>query len=345
MKVRLPTAGHLLTIAAVLTCVRIAQAGGDLAGRAIYERYCYQCHGYAGDAKASASRYLDPRPRDFTAASPERLTRGQMLDAVTRGKAGTAMMSFAGVLRPAEIEAAVDYVRDAFMNGRRSRQTYHTAENGWPQHERYAAAFPFASGEIPLDRPWEDLSATQQQGRRLFMSACVTCHDGTQAQDASNWEPRPLSYPRNGYSSASVDATTQATPYRRHEAAPAADGLTIEERVGERLFQRNCAFCHAPDGTGRNWIGSFMDPHPRDLTDPAAMRKLTTADLHRVIEQGLAGNSMPAWKNVLSGTEIDAVIAYVRRVFHPDDTVAAGTGRLRTQPPPAWERVLERAQS
>jgi mono/diheme cytochrome c family protein len=34
------------------------------AGEAIYRFYCYQCHGYAGDAQTLASASLSPPPRD-----------------------------------------------------------------------------------------------------------------------------------------------------------------------------------------------------------------------------------------------------------------------------------------
>jgi cytochrome c oxidase cbb3-type subunit 3 len=89
------------------------------------------------------------------------------------------------------------------------------------------------------------------------------------------------------------------------------------EQQGEALFQANCSFCHAADGTARNWIGSFMEPHPRDLTSPAAMSGMTQDRLRTVIHEGLPGTSMPAWKSVLSDPEIEAVIAYVGRAFHP----------------------------
>jgi mono/diheme cytochrome c family protein len=46
-----------------------AQAGpsaGLEQGRKLYEKYCSQCHGEAGDGKGVAAPYLKPAPRDFT---------------------------------------------------------------------------------------------------------------------------------------------------------------------------------------------------------------------------------------------------------------------------------------
>jgi len=36
-----------------------------------------------------------------------------------------------------------------------------------------------------------------------------------------------------------------------------------------------------------------------------------------VIRDGLPGTSMPAWKSVLSDQQVQDVIAYVGRAFHP----------------------------
>ena len=69
---------------------------------------------------------------------------------------------------------------------------------------------------------------------------------------------------------------------------PKLEGLTETEQRGETLFQQNCAFCHAADGTARNWIGSFMEPHPRNLTKSAAMDSMTRTRLRTVIRDGSA---------------------------------------------------------
>ena len=90
-----------------------------------------------------------------------------------------------------------------------------------------------------------------------------------------------------------------------------------EERAGESLFQQNCAFCHAADGTGKNWIGTFMIPHPRNLTSPTEMSGMTRDRLRQVISDGLPGTSMPAWGSVLSDDQIQHVVAYIAKMFHP----------------------------
>lgn len=245
-----------------------------------------------------------------------------MIAAVTHGRPGTAMKAFANTISVTDIELVVDFVRREFMQNKARNTAYHTVANGWPNHQQYAPAFPFALGEIALDKPAADLSEEQLIGRRIFMQSCVTCHDRGRVNDEGViWDARPVSYPRNQYSHREenivVDATSGATPYSRHEIAPVLKNPTEQEMTGETLFQENCAFCHAPDGTGKNWIGSFLEPHPRNLTDSNNMREMTAERLRGVIRNGLPGTTMPAWKSVLSAAQIDAIVVYINKAFHP----------------------------
>lgn len=289
-------------------------------GRAVYNFRCYFCHGYSGDAKTLAATYMTPVPRNFIAASATDLPPERILAAIRDGRPGSGMKSFANVISSEEIAAVAAFVYDEFVLRKAPNTRYHTPENGWPNHERYRPAYPFAQGEIGLDVPAETLSKDQQAGRQLYLSSCVTCHDrGKPTADATTWDSRPLSYPRFNYDhkKPEVDAATSATPYRLHDVAPKMANPTPLQKQGETLWQQNCAFCHANDGTAKNWIGSFLEPHPRNLTDPAFMTKINRDHLRLVIRNGLQDTSMPAWGSVLSAEEIDAVIAYIDKAFHP----------------------------
>jgi len=271
-----------------------------------------------------AASYLNPKPRNFTATAPGELSRDAMINAVTNGRPGTAMKSFSRSLTQKDIEAVVDFVRQEFMVNKAENTRYHTIENGWPDHDRYKPAFPFALGEIALDTPWDSLSEEQQLGKRVFLESCITCHDRAKVNDeGAVWELKAVSYPRNQYShkeektGSSVDATSQASPYAKHEHAPQIASLSPSEKQGEALFQNNCAFCHAADGTGKNWIGSFLDSHPRNLTDAEFMRSMTRKRLKNVIREGIPGTTMSAWKFVMKDEEIDNIIDYINRAFYP----------------------------
>ena len=293
-------------------------------GRDIYNYRCYFCHGYGGDGQTLAATYLEPRPRDFTATPLAGLSRERMIISVTHGRADTAMKSFKGLLTAQEIEDVVDFIRQAFMGETRLNTRYHTAGNGWPDHEqRFAIAYPFAKGEIPIDTPVESLTPEQRKGRELFMASCITCHDRAKVEEEGElWDARATSYPRGGYSHRQPDAISGATPYSVHERAPQIAGLTLQEQQGETLFQKNCAFCHAADGTGKNWIGSFIEPNARNLTDPETMSGVTPQWLKQVITDGLPGTTMSAWRSVLRESEIDAIVAYVMKAFIPSATEA-----------------------
>jgi cytochrome c oxidase cbb3-type subunit 3 len=329
-----PAAAAAATDAAAAAAPQ-ALAGRHALGRAVYNFRCYFCHGYSGDARTLAASYLQPAPRDFSAATPESLPRERIAQAVREGRAGTAMKPFQGVLSAAEIDAVTAFVADEFVRDKAPNTAYHTPANGWPDHARFAPAFPFARGEIALDAAVESLSAPQRRGRQLFFSSCISCHDRARVMDEGPaWSARPVSFPRMGFqpgqpNTPPVDAVSSASVYAKHEVVPAVVGLTSREQRGEALFQANCAFCHGGDGTGKNWIGQFMEPKARDLTQYTTA-SLPPRRLRQTLREGLPGTSMPAWQSVLRPAEIDAVAAYVERVMFQPVTQA----RAKADPMP-----------
>ncbi len=241
-----------------------------------------------------------------------------MFDVVKNGKMGTAMDGFSYLLDDQEIIAVTKFITVAFMEKRQKNTYYHIEENGWGGHERYAVAFPFAQGEIPLDTPWEDLTEEQVKGKRLFMSGCVTCHDRAHVERKElKWQSRSVSYPRGKYShkEASNDAISGASPFSLHDHPPQISGLTDKESQGQALFLENCAFCHGGDGEGVNWIGSFLESRPRDLSSEN-IKSVSDLVLLRMIRDGVPNTTMPAWKSVLTDGQIEALIVYIRRAFH-----------------------------
>ncbi|MGD2084348.1 MAG: c-type cytochrome, partial [Chromatiales bacterium] len=279
---------------------------------------CYFCHGFAGDARTLASRYLTPPPRDFTAARRDRLSREAMIATVRDGSPGTAMQGFAGRLSAADIEAVVDYVRAELMEGAGGGTRYHSPANGWDP-ARDSPAIAFVTGELPLEASADRLGPQEAAGKRLYLATCISCHDAGGAAAGPVWDTRAVSFPRGRYSHRAerADAVTGATPYARHDRPPTIPDLGAAERRGEALFQANCAFCHGADGSGRNWIGSFLQRRPRDLTDSGFMAGMTRARLAARIREGVPGTSMPAWSGVLDDSQIRALIAYIERAFHP----------------------------
>lgn len=79
---------------------------------------------------------------------------------------------------------------------------------------------------------------------------------------------------------------------------------TVDELVqrGEKVYTANCIACHQANGKGVPGSFPALDGSPI-VTGPKA------ANIHMVME---GKGAMPAWKPVLSDTEIAAVITYTR---------------------------------
>jgi len=85
-------------------------------GRDIFYKHCKACHGDKGDGKTFAANVLNPPPKNFTAEkSKEELTEERMIESVTKGRKGTAMMPWQSNLTQKEIRAVVHYIRKELM--------------------------------------------------------------------------------------------------------------------------------------------------------------------------------------------------------------------------------------
>ncbi len=284
-------------------------------GRDIYNYRCYYCHGYSGDAKTLAATMMEPAPANFTAMALTDLSRDHMIQVVTEGVEKTAMKGFTHYLTPKDIVWVVDFIRTEFMTHQRQNTFYHSAENGWPNHERYVAAYPFATGALALDTPPELMSSEQRLGFRLYMTSCISCHDRSHVEDEGLvWRARSISFPRNNYSFTQFDDTdgsTGASVFLQHEQPIDPSWLSVKAQRGQQLFSINCAFCHGEDGTGKNWIGAFLDAPPQDLTDTAFLAINTPESLLAKIQWGKKDTSMPAWNKVLDDSSIQNIVAFI----------------------------------
>lgn len=303
-------------------------------GRAVYNFRCYFCHGYNGNARTIAARYLSPQPRDFTAS---RLSASDIITAVRDGRSGTAMKSFRGVIGDGEIADVAAFVSEEFVRRKAINTDYHTAENGWPDHRaRYGAAYPFVLGQLSPLAPPESLTEEQQAGLRLFRQSCTTCHDlGNRPIPVKSWRipgadavpaapaPKSDNGSSGGYGYGGSYGGGYGDSYGDgyggesaavHDKPPVLAGLAAKERRGKRLYQRACAYCHAADGTAENSIGEFLQPHPTDFTKADSAAMLSDERLDRTIRNGVPQTSMPAFA-MLDAKERAAIIAYLRRAF------------------------------
>ena len=86
-------------------------------GRDIFFKHCKACHGNKGDGKTFAANVLNPPPKNFTLEkSKKELTEKRMLESITEGRKGTAMMPWKSRLTKQEIKAVVNYIRKELMD-------------------------------------------------------------------------------------------------------------------------------------------------------------------------------------------------------------------------------------
>ena len=292
-------------------------------GQRVYESRCYYCHGYSGDARTAAADVLQPPPRDFTALDPSQLPREQMLAAIRDGRPGTAMQGFAGLLPEAEIEAVADYIRARLMAGGRATMRYHSVANGWTGNPQDSPAAPWVLGTRSLEEPWEGLDESSRRGRHVYLQACISCHTPVDRRGPQTvWRNLAISYPPGNYvedehHDPQAMAAEPTAVFERHEDPLPPAGNDPLAVAGQALYLQACADCHAGNGSGRNWVGSFIDPPPPDLRDADAASVHSREALAAVIRGGVPGSAMPAFGGVLDEQQVLALTRYFEAAFRP----------------------------
>lgn len=92
---------------------------------------------------------------------------------------------------------------------------------------------------------------------------------------------------------------------------------------GKTIYSQACAPCHGIQGDGKGPAAIGFDPAPRNFRRASYKFRTTVSgalpldkDLERTIREGVPGTEMPRWKNVLSESDIRAVVKYIK-TFSP----------------------------
>jgi cytochrome c oxidase cbb3-type subunit III len=108
--------GYLILIINTVAANHLVGTSEVSLGKKIYHDRCEVCHGSQGDGKTFAANALYPIPKNFTVkVTKKELTYERMIESITRGRPGTAMMPWEGILSKQEIHSVVNYIQQKLM--------------------------------------------------------------------------------------------------------------------------------------------------------------------------------------------------------------------------------------
>ena len=184
-----------------------------------------------------------------------------------------------------------------------------------------------------------------QQGRRLFVSGCSSCH-GFQAQGVSGQGPSlhgagaaaadfylrtgrmPLDNPgqeplsaQPRYSDAEIRALDAYIGSFGGPPIPAVDPAAGSQAEGLKLFTSSCSGCHAITAKGGVAVGAFAPP----------LGGVTPTEVGEAIRVGPF--VMPDFpKAQISDSQVNSIASYVQLTQHPDDRGGWGIGHIGPVP-------------
>lgn len=175
------------------------------------------------------------------------------------------------------------------------------------------------------------------RGRTLFAQNCAGCHgangDGN-GLAASGLSPKPTNLRQhrfstqglahilwNGVAGSAMPAwrdlpisdLASLTTYVQSLDDTSVDVTQVPASVlarGASIYASNCLSCHGALGKGNGPVGVTLLPRPANFTE----MQPATARVIQVLNEGIAGTSMPPWPG-LSSSDKNAVSAFVRTLF------------------------------
>jgi cbb3-type cytochrome c oxidase subunit III len=87
--------------------------------------------------------------------------------------------------------------------------------------------------------------------------------------------------------------------------------LMGDPEVGLQLYQKYCQICHGTEGDGDGIMTNLIGIMPMDHTNPNETNSLDNKELVESILDG-KGKYMPAWRGILSQSDVEALVSYIR---------------------------------
>lgn len=187
-----------LFVGLMLVCLSSAVAkfpdGQDVieAGKSVYGRHCWPCHGVDGAGDGPAAAILEPRPRNFvsalfklrTTSTGNLPTDEDMFKTITNGMPGSAMPSFSSLLSETERKQVVAYIKT------------------FSEYFADPSLDPYKN-VLTIGSPPQSSSDNIKKGREVYEKAeCFKCHgdkgkgDGESARELTDQEGYRI-LPRN----------------------------------------------------------------------------------------------------------------------------------------------------
>jgi mono/diheme cytochrome c family protein len=90
-----------------------------------------------------------------------------------------------------------------------------------------------------------------------------------------------------------------------------ADSSDLE--TGRDIFYKHCKACHGYKGNGKTFAANVMNPPPKNFTSEKSKKELTVERMIHSVTKGRKSTAMMPWKSILTPTEIQAVVHYIRK--------------------------------
>ena len=328
---------QLAALAAFMILALITAAPSALAadGAKVYAEFCGVCHGEKGDGNTRLRRGLTTPPRDFTSAAARReLSRERMINSVTHGRPGTAMLAFDTRLSEEEIAAAVDHIRANFMSGGVAKEArpakmvlgeqLYVRNCAVCHGDKGSGAMWTQSSLNPSPRDFTSAATRDELSRERMILSVTYGRPGTAMMSfrkrlSADEIETVVDYIRASFF---MKGPAPAAPHPQFVQAdmslPFPDQLKGDATKGREFYEHNCFTCHGLEGNGEGPRAKFITPRPRNFLAMESRLRLNRPALFTAVHDGLRGTVMPAWGKVLNDQQIADVAEYVFTTFvHP----------------------------
>ena len=141
-------------------------------GKEAYLKRCSGCHGINGDGKGEATKFLNPKPRDFTSgifkfrsSDIGTLPSDQdLMKTLSQGILGTSMPAY-DLVSERERLAIIEYIK--------------TLSPNWKDKSQKAPAIIGAAFPVETFSNHQAFITSAIRGRKIYIEACLSCHGKT----------------------------------------------------------------------------------------------------------------------------------------------------------------------